>query len=61
MIYKEILQMKKIMILTLLPLVSIVCGCIKPTKNAAPEVVYEQPKVVHYLPKRDEEIEYWMS
>ena len=53
--------MKKILILTLLPLVSIVCGYIQPTKHAATNIVHEQPKVVHYLPKRDEEIEYWMS
>ena len=53
--------MKKILILTLLPLVSVVYGYIKPTKHAVTDIVYEQSKVVHYLPKRDEEIEYWMS
>ena len=53
--------MKKILILTLLPLVSIVCGYAYTTKHAATDIIYEQPKAVHYLPKRDEEIEYWMS
>ena len=53
--------MKKILILILFLINMLTIGTFRSQKYAVKNDMHEQPKIIWYLPKRDEEIEYWMQ
>lgn len=52
--------MKKILIFILLVLNAAAFIGVKPSKKIDIEPI-ESPHIIWYLPKRDEEVEYWMA
>ena len=53
--------MRKILILIVFLMNILTMDTFRFQKYAAKNTMYEQPKIRYYLPKRDEEIEYWMQ
>ena len=53
--------MKRILMLILLLVNIFTMSTFRLQKHAVKDYLHEQPKIVWYLPKRDEEIEYWMQ